>query len=133
MRKIFYTISIITISSVIYSACSKAVEGRTDNIPALNPVSQDLNAGTWKLILLSRPDSFVVAPPALPGTPAYGADLNEIKGYQQSLSPEQKEKIRYWGSGGVLRWNEIIRELVAKHNLPPYQNEDGTYPIPNAQ
>jgi hypothetical protein len=35
MRKIFYTISIIAISSVIYSACSKAVEGRTDNIPAL--------------------------------------------------------------------------------------------------
>jgi len=133
MRKIFYTISIITISSVIYSACSKAVEGRTDNIPALNPVSQDLNAGAWRLILLSRPDSFVVAPPALPGTPAYAADLNEIKGYQQNLSQEQRENIRYWGAGGVLRWNEIIRELVAKHNLPPYQNEDGTYPIPSSQ
>jgi hypothetical protein len=25
-----------------------------------------------------------------------------------------------------------MRELVAKHNLPPYQNEDGTYPIPNS-
>jgi hypothetical protein len=85
------------------------------------------------LILLSRPDSFLVAPPALPGTPAYAADLNEIKGYQQNLSQEQKEKIRYWGVGGVLRWNEIMRELVAKHNLPPYQNEDGTYPIPSAQ
>ena len=31
-----------------------------------------------------------------------------------------------------MRWNEILRELVAKHNLPPYQNEDGTYPIPSA-
>ena len=31
-----------------------------------------------------------------------------------------------------LRWNEILRELVAKHNLPPYQNADGTYPFPNA-
>ena len=31
-----------------------------------------------------------------------------------------------------LRWNEILRELVAKHNLPPYQNPDGTYPAPNA-
>ena len=31
-----------------------------------------------------------------------------------------------------MRWNEILRELVAKHNLPPYQNNDGTYPIPSA-
>jgi hypothetical protein len=31
-----------------------------------------------------------------------------------------------------LRWNEILRELVAKHNLPPYQNPDGTYPFPSA-
>jgi membrane-associated phospholipid phosphatase len=31
-----------------------------------------------------------------------------------------------------LRWNEILRELVARHNLPPYQNEDGTYPVPSA-
>jgi hypothetical protein len=32
----------------------------------------------------------------------------------------------------VLRWNEIMRELVAKHNIPPYQNEDGSYPFPSA-
>jgi hypothetical protein len=32
----------------------------------------------------------------------------------------------------VLRWNEIMRGLVAKHNLPPYQLEDGSYPAPNA-
>ena len=25
-----------------------------------------------------------------------------------------------------------MRELVAKHNLPPYQNEDGSYPAPSA-
>ena len=25
-----------------------------------------------------------------------------------------------------------MRELVAKYNLPPYQNADGTYPIPSA-
>src|SRR6478735_11950934 len=132
MRKIFYITAGIALSSIIYFSCSKAVEGRTDNIPALNPVSQDIDAGQWKLILLSRPDSFAVAAPALPGTPGYSADLNEIKAYQQNLSGEQKENIRYWGAGGVLRWNEIIRELVAKHNLPPYQNEDGTYPIPSS-
>ncbi|HEX4851521.1 MAG TPA: phosphatase PAP2 family protein, partial [Puia sp.] len=34
--------------------------------------------------------------------------------------------------GGVLRWNEIMRGLVAKYNIPPYQNPDGTYPIPSS-
>lgn len=32
----------------------------------------------------------------------------------------------------MLRWNEIMRELVAKRNLPPYQKDDGTYPVPSA-
>ncbi len=132
MRKIAYIITGITLSSIIYFSCSKTVEGRTDNIPALNPVSQDIDAGKWKLVLLSRPDSFVVAPPPATNTPPYIADLNEIKGYQQNLNGDAISKIRYWGAGGVLRWNEIMRGLVAKHNLPPYQNEDGTYPIPSS-
>ena len=48
------------------------------------------------------------------------------------MSSGQKDKIAYWGAGNVLRWNEIMRELVAKYNLPPYQNADGTYPFPSA-
>ena len=62
----------------------------------------------------------------------YVAELNEIKGLQKNLSKEQDENIKYWAAGGVLRWNEIMRELVAKYNLPPYQNPDGTYPIPSS-
>ncbi|MGN6352876.1 MAG: hypothetical protein ACTHLB_05775 [Parafilimonas sp.] len=132
MKKIFYIITGIALSSVICFSCSKNVEGRTDKTPALNPVSQDLNAGEWKLVLLSRPDTFAVAAPAAPGTPEYTGYLNEIKGYQRKLSGEQMNNVRYWAAGGVLRWNEIMRELVAKYNLPPYQNDDGTYPAPNA-
>ncbi|MFW1443075.1 hypothetical protein ACEV7Z_24105, partial [Vibrio parahaemolyticus] len=60
--------------------------------------------------------------------PAYLRELNEIKGYQQNITPAQQAIINYWSAGAVLRWNEIMRELVAKHNLPPYQNDDGTYP-----
>jgi hypothetical protein len=40
--------------------------------------------------------------------------------------------VAYWSAGAVLRWNELLRGLVAKHNLPPYQNADGTYPLPSA-
>ncbi|MEP6682676.1 MAG: phosphatase PAP2 family protein [Parafilimonas sp.] len=130
MRKIFFIT--ITLGALFYASCSKHIENRTDNIPALNPVSEDLNAGEWKPVLLSKPDSFLVAAPPLTNSSAYLADLNEIKGYQQDMSSDNVGNIRYWGAGGVLRWNEIMRELVAKHNLPPYQNEDGTYPSPNS-
>ncbi len=130
MKRIISILIIITaLSSVFYISCSKAIVERTDNIPALNPVSQDIDAGKWKPVLLSKPDLFAVAAPPAINSPAYLADINEIKGYQEDLSEDAINKIRYWGAGGVLRWNEVIRELVAKHNLPPYQNEDGTYPV----
>jgi len=60
------------------------------------------------------------------------AELNEIKALQKNMTADQEAKMNYWGAGNVLRWNELMRELVAKYNLPPYQNADGTYPAPNA-
>lgn len=113
-------------------ACNKSITNVNSNLSPLNPASEDLNAGTWKLVLLSRPDTFAVAAPAATNTTAYAADLNQIKGYQQSLTSDQRGQIAYWSAGGVLRWNEIMRGLVAKYNLPPYQEVNGTYPIPSS-
>jgi hypothetical protein len=110
------------------TACNKGIQGRTANIPALSPSSEDDNAGTWKTVLLSRPDTFAVAAPAATNSTAYAADLFEIKGYQKNLSDDDKADIQYWNAGGVLRWNEIMRGLVMKYNLPPYQNANGSYP-----
>ncbi len=119
-------------ASFLLFACNKNISEHTAGIAALNPSDQDANAGSWKLVLLSRPDTFAVAAPAATNSTAYLADLNEIKGYQRSLTGDQAEKIKYWSAGGVLRWNEILRGLMAKYNLPPYQNPDGTYPIPSS-
>jgi hypothetical protein len=113
-------------------ACNKSISDSTAGLGPLNPTNEDLAAGSWKPILLSRPDTFAVAVPAATNSPAYIADLNEIKGYQQRLGGDAMGKIKYWGAGGVLRWNEIMRDLVAKYNLPPYQNPDGSYPIPSS-
>jgi len=113
-------------------ACNKSVSDRTADLPALSPADEDLNAGSWKPVLLSRPDTFAVPAPVATSSPLYVADLNEIKGYQAHLNGDQQNKIKYWNAGGVLRWNEILRGLVAKYNLPPYQNADGTYPAPNS-
>jgi membrane-associated phospholipid phosphatase len=117
---------------VILAACNKDVEGKTDDLPALQPANIDLNAGTWKPILLTGPAEFPVAAPAGTTTPDYIAQVNEIKTWQAELTSEEKDIVKYWSAGAVLRWNEIMRELVAKHNLPPYQNADGTYPLPSA-
>lgn len=113
-------------------SCSKNIEGRTYNAPALTPANIDLEAGSWKTVLLTRPDTFLLPVPSAITLPGYIGELNEIKGLQLNLTGAQKENIKYWSAGAVLRWNEIMRELVAKHNLPPYQNEDGIYPIPTA-
>ena len=123
---------IIAIFSLLQYSCNKNISNRTANLPALNPSSVDVNAGTWKTVLLSRPVTFAVAAPAATNSTAYAADLNEIKGYQNNLTDDDHEKINYWAAGGVLRWNEIMRGLVAKYNLPPYQNLDGTYPAPSS-
>ena len=133
MKKIF-SLSILVVSALITIAigCNKDVEGRTDNVSALQPSNIDLNAGTWKPILLTTPDEFTVAAPSATTTPDYIAQVNEIKTWQADLTADEKRIVKYWSAGAVLRWNEILRELVAKHNLPPYQNADDSYPIPSA-
>jgi hypothetical protein len=132
MQKQFFLYAIIVASIVTASSCKKTVEDRTANIAALAPDNLDLNAGTWKAVLLTRPDTFPVAAPAATNSTAYIADLNEIKGFQKNLSAGDRSKIKYWSAGGVLRWNEIMRGLVAKYNLAPYQNPDGSFPTPSS-
>jgi hypothetical protein len=131
-RAIYISIFAIVLTGLLNIDCNKSIEGRTDNLPALVPSNIDLNAGAWKTVLLKRPDTFSVAAPAATNSAGYIGELNEIKGLQQNISSSEKDIIKYWSAGSVLRWNEIMRDLVAKHNLPPYQNPDGTYPIPNS-
>ena len=129
MKKFF--LSVVSLAAVVVFvqiSCSKGVSDRTANLAPATMDNTDADAGEWKMILLKRPDTFAVAAPAATNSPGYIAELNEIKGAQKSLTAEQQAIIRYWSAGASLRWNEILRGLVAKHNLPPYQKEDGTYP-----
>ncbi len=113
-------------------SCSKDIMNRTDNAPALSPVNTDANAGTWKPILLTSPTEFPVAAPGAVTSPDYISQINEIKSWQARMTEEDRNIINYWGAGAVLRWSEIMRELVALHNLAPVANADGTYPFPSA-
>jgi hypothetical protein len=132
MKKVLLAILSLAFVCTVYIACNKKVEDRTADAPALNPSDIDLNAGTWKPILLSAPTDVPVAAPIATGTPDYIIQINEIKALQANKTSDDDRIVKYWSAGAVLRWNEILRSLVAKHNLPPYQNEDGTYPFPNA-
>jgi len=125
-------ILLIAITAIFYTSCKKDIISRTDLYPALSPASLDLSADTWKPVLITDPTVFTVAAPDAVASPAYVADLNEIKGFQRSLTSDQQAIIKYWSAGAVLRWNEILRQLVAKHNVAPYQNPDGTYPAPSS-
>jgi len=133
MKKIFLFISLVTVTAIaVFNSCSKKLDEANLAYPLLNPSKADGNAGTWKPILLASASEFPCPAPIATTSPDYILQLNEIKSFQNNITSENKDLVNYWGAGAVLRWNEIMRELVAKHNVPPYQNPDGTYPFPNA-
>jgi len=117
---------------VLASSCSKDITERNMEFPALQPASLDIDAGIWKPILITGPTEFPVPAPIATSSPDYVVQINEIKSFQANMTSTEKNAVKYWSAGAVLRWNEIMRELVAKHNVAPVNNPDGTYPSPSA-
>lgn len=130
LRSVFY--SVLCASWLLLSGCDKEINQPQMDLPALVPVSQEANAGTWKTAVLLKSNEVTLTAPAATSSPEYLAELQSLKGMQSQRTSEQEAAIQYWSGGGVLRWNQIMRELVAKYNLPPFQNSDGTYPVPDA-
>jgi len=101
-------------------------------LPPLTPANADANAGSWKMIVLTGPTQVPVTAPSPTSDPGYQSELATIKSAQANLTDAQKTAIAYWSSGGVLRGNEIMRELVARSDLrPPLIPTEATpYQIP---
>ncbi len=116
---------------IILNACDRSIEERNLTYEPLNPANIDANAGDWKPVVLATANEFPLTAPTTTNVAVYNRELTEIKGFQATLTAEQRASIQYWSAGGVLRWNEIMRDLVAKRNLPPASNSDGTYPTPS--
>jgi hypothetical protein len=85
------------------------------------------------MIVLTGPAQLTVPPPLPVGSAAYQSELAAIKSAQAALTDAQRDALDYWSGGGVLRWNEILRELVARADLPPAPRPDGTYPAPDPE
>jgi hypothetical protein len=91
----------------------------------------DEDAGTWQMIVLGSPRDIFLAPPLQVSHPSYQAELAAIRTAQSSLTLDQRQSLEYWTKGGILRWNQILLELVARADLPPAPRPDGTYPVPD--
>jgi hypothetical protein len=114
------------------AGCGKSVARVPDLTPS-SPSGADANASSWRMVVLSGPSQFTVAPPAPVTSAAYQAELASIKAAQASLTDAQRAAIDYWSAGGVIRWNEIMLELATRADLPPAPRPDGTYPAPDPE
>src|SRR5688572_24228280 len=126
--KIFSLVAIVLM--LVTSACENL--DTIEHLRPLNPANVDANAGSWTMILPITNNQFAssVPTPAATTAPAYINELTAVKNAQARLTSSQRKAVEYWGAGGVLRWNQIMRELVAKYALPPAPSENGTYPLP---
>ncbi len=116
--------------ALLVLSCDKSIT-QTETLTPLDAVSTDATAGSWRMIVLTSSTQVPVAAPAAVTSPAYLAELAAIKGAQQAITPVQRERVAYWSGGGVLRWNQILRGLVARYNLPPAPRADGSYAFPD--
>lgn len=116
---------------LLVSGCARNEEPFRVSFPMLNPAHADTGAGSWKTILLKAPDELAVATPTASTAADYRLELQEILARQEQKTKTDDAALDYWGTGTVLRWNEILRELVAKYNLPTVENPDGSYPHPS--
>ena len=114
----------------LIAACNKDVEERS--VPDFEPSNIEANGGSWKTILLAGPADITIAAPEAVNSAAYQAELAQVVQMQAAISKEDQQVIDKWKNSGIMRWNALARELVAKYNLPPEANADGTYPVPSA-
>lgn len=129
---------IFNLKIVIPAILLTAVVSCEDELPTRADFSSvkftdvDANGGTWKPVLLTAPTQIVVTAPDDVSSSAYVSEVAAVKSATADLTVEQKDAVKFWTNNPAIRWNEIALELVAKYNLIPGPNDDGTYTLPNS-
>ncbi len=110
-------------ASFTLTSCKESNLVAKPEFPALTFENPDANGGAWKNILINSPQDYVVEIPTNTDSDEYQRELMQSKSAINQRTYAQEVAINHWASGGVLRWNQIARELVAKYNHPPKEGE----------
>ncbi|GAB3231328.1 phosphatase PAP2 family protein [Algoriphagus aestuariicola] len=124
---------LLYISSVILlslGACHKDLPTELE-FESYQYASLDEDGGEWSPVLISAGSELEIPVPAETSSSAYQSELAMTKSAIQNMTAAQKENLTRWTNNPVVRWNEIALELIAKYNLIPGPNADGTYTLPN--
>ncbi len=81
-------------------------------------VSPEPTGGNWSTIVLEG-DIMRLGPPPSPGSPQEVQEIKEVWDSQLKRTPKMLNVAKTWDEGGVVGWNEIARDLVAKHKTDP--------------
>ncbi|QKZ11130.1 PA-phosphatase [Spirosoma sp. KUDC1026] len=91
-------------------------------LPLYEPATVDAGGGNWQTIVLTSGAEVSVPAPLAVTSTSYQNELAELKNTLYSIDPAKSTSVNYWGTGGVVRWNQIARLLVSKYNLAPTYN-----------
>jgi hypothetical protein len=115
---------------LLSTSCEKELPTLLE-FPSYAYTGNDEGGGAWRPILLPSGSSIALEAPQNSNSAAYQAELADVKAAMSRMTGEQKKAVAYWTQNPVIRWNEVALELIAKYNLIPGYNEDGTYTLPN--
>lgn len=130
MKKILSLVAVAFVVLGVFQSCQKDLPTHL-SFNTYDFSSIDEHGGSWKPILLDSASQISIAAPEAASSSVFLGELADLKAASAKLTAEQKEAVEYWSNNGLIRWNEIARELAAKYNLLPAPNADGTYPQPD--
>jgi len=130
MKKVIYSAIIALVALSVFQSCEKDLPTNF-KYSSYEYASLDEDGGTWKPVVLTSAAQIAIPAPEDPGSASYQAELAALKTASANLTSQQAEAVDYWSNNGLIRWNEIARELSAKYNMPPAPNGDDTYTAPD--
>jgi len=91
-----------------------------ERLPLLQAASLDAEAADWKTVLSADYlNELALEAPDPINSSTYQDELQELVNLTQARTNAQEDAFRFWAAGGVVRWNQIARDLVAKYNVAP--------------
>lgn len=121
---------VITAILVLTSSCEKDIPEYLE-YKSYSYTTVDENGGNWNPVLLAEAAEITIDAPTDITSEDYKSEIDDLRSRMQNIDAAQRKSIEYWTNNAVVRWNEIALELIAKYNLIPGPNDDGSYTLPN--